>query len=96
MPILIKRPFFFRSLDSNSFIDAAINPDGVERPLLCGEVRVERRDGSSEWMMFATLETDGYEQWLGLSAGTWCNDSTKRDLSHDLSNRFVTDLVQQK
>lgn len=72
------------------------HPEGVERPLLCGEVQVEGAGASAEWMTFAALETrGGYEQWLGGTAATWCNDTTKRDLQRDLAPRFKQALVPQ-
>ena len=65
------------------------------RPLLCGEVQVEIRAGSTEWMKFATLETSGgYEQWLGRSADTWCSETTKRDLTRDLSERLAREVLR--
>lgn len=69
--------------------------DGVTRPILCGEVQVQGPDGSSTWMKFATLETSGgYEQWLGGSAATWCNETTERDLGRDLSDRLAREVVR--
>lgn len=71
------------------------HPDGASRPVLCGEIHVELPGGTPTWMKFATLETsDGYEQWLGGSAATWCNDTTERDLSRDLSDRLAREVVR--
>lgn len=73
------------------------HPEGVARPLLCGEAEVVRDDGAAEWLSFAALETrGGYEQWLGGSAGTWCNARTPVDRRIDFSRRFEDQLVREE
>jgi hypothetical protein len=70
------------------------HPEGVDRPVLCGEVQVDAAGGGRELIRFATLETrSGYEQWLGGSSDPWCKGNTTLDKSRDLSPRFESALV---
>jgi hypothetical protein len=43
---------------------------GDRRPILCGQFRPDGVD--SAWEQFVSLDTHGYEHWLGLSATALC------------------------
>jgi len=47
------------------------NSDGSRQLLLCGEALVTPEAGAT-WLPFATLQTGGYEQWLGGNAIALC------------------------
>ncbi|OEO32118.1 hypothetical protein VW23_000850 [Devosia insulae DS-56] len=47
------------------------NADGNQQLLLCGEALVTPEEGAT-WLPFATLQTGGYEQWLGGHATGLC------------------------
>jgi metallo-beta-lactamase class B len=66
-------------------------PNGARHYRLCGEFRSET--SSEGWIPFATLETSGYEQWLGAQAATYCRDSGLTWLAGDLSSRLQQRLV---
>ncbi|VAW46199.1 hypothetical protein MNBD_GAMMA02-1160 [hydrothermal vent metagenome] len=48
------------------------NSDGSTLFMLCGEFLVEETKGVFNWVDFATIKTDGYEQWLGAQAKGLC------------------------
>ena len=59
--------------------------------LMCGEFRTA--DSAADWELFATLRTEGYENWLGGSAAAYCRGSntildTNRDLAAALSAKY--------
>jgi hypothetical protein len=59
--------------------------------LMCGEFRTA--DNAADWQPFATLRTEGYENWLGSAAAAYCRGSnttldTKRDLATELGARY--------
>lgn len=62
---------------------------GEELYILCGQfVTADKQE-----IQFATIKNSDYEQWIGNSALTYCQDSkeisyTKRDLSTLLKNKF--------
>ena len=60
--------------------------------LICGEFRTA--DSAADWEPFATLRTEGYENWLGVSAVAYCQGSntvldTNRDLAAALSAQYL-------
>ena len=60
--------------------------------LICGEFRTA--DSAADWEPFATLRTEGYENWLGDSAVAYCQGSntvldTNRDLAAALSAQYL-------
>ena len=65
--------------------------NGSTMTLMCGEFRTA--DNATDWEPFATLRTDGYENWLGASAAAYCRGSntvldTNRDLAAALGRRY--------
>jgi hypothetical protein len=64
-------------------------PNGEELYILCGQFVTEDKKETQ----FATVKNSDYEQWIGNSALTYCQDSkeipyTKEDLSSELKNKF--------
>jgi hypothetical protein len=64
-------------------------PNGEELYILCGQFVTEDKQETE----FATVKNSDYEQWIGNSASTYCQDSkeipyTKEDLSLKLKNKF--------
>lgn len=58
--------------------------------VLCGEFMEQQKE---EWMPFATIKTEPYEQWLGRQALSICEDpaitfGNDKDLSKKLKNRL--------
>jgi hypothetical protein len=49
-------------------------PSGEKQDFLCGQFRVQERGQWGEWISFATIKTEGYEQWQGAQAATFCKD----------------------
>ncbi|MFM9865798.1 MAG: hypothetical protein ACKVRO_19560 [Micropepsaceae bacterium] len=65
--------------------------NGATVNLMCGEFRTA--DNAADWEPFATLRTEGYENWLGGSAAAYCRGSntvldTNRDLAAALSAQY--------
>jgi hypothetical protein len=53
--------------------------------LICGQFLVVDNQNNQEWVSFATIKTDPYEQWIGSNALAYCENSketsyTKTDL----------------
>lgn len=69
-----------------------IAPDGTRQYRLCGEFLPSQETGRADWTPFATLQTSGYEQWLGAQAESFCKPSgvtwEKEDLSSSLLSRL--------
>lgn len=58
--------------------------------VLCGELMEQQKE---EWMPFATIKTEPYEQWLGRQALSICEDpaiifENENDLSKKLKDRL--------
>ena len=51
------------------------NSDNSLMYLICGEFLAEEGAGTFVWVDFATIKTDGYEQWLGKQAKGLCQQS---------------------
>lgn len=68
--------------------------DGATQYLLCGEfLPAQQEQGKAEWMPFATIKTDPYEQLLGGQAAGHCQQSSivwddGEDLSSMLQSRL--------
>jgi hypothetical protein len=63
--------------------------NGEELYILCGQFVINDK----QKIQFATVKNSDYEQWIGNSASTYCQDSkeipyTKEDLSSALKNKF--------
>lgn len=68
------------------------NDNGGQSYMLCGQVRMGV-GAKEEWIDFATIKTDPYEQWLGGSATDMCAravtiSSDANDLSAALRTRL--------
>jgi len=68
--------------------------DGKEASYrLCGEFLPADRGDKAGWMFFATIKTDGYEQYIGDEISNFCATpkmvwDTARDISPELKTRF--------
>jgi hypothetical protein len=49
---------------------------GKEQYFLCGQFLPEQQDNRGEWTTFATVQTSGYEQWIGAQAEAFCQSSS--------------------
>jgi hypothetical protein len=80
-------PARFRGVRSGYFVNA----DGTRQYRLCGEFQPARGGGAAEWIRFATIRTDPYEQWLGGQAAPYCDSGMTwddGDLSSVLQSRL--------
>ena len=65
--------------------------ENLTMTLICGEYHI---DGATDrWDTFATLRTDGYENWVGGAAGTYCASpdtvlETNNDLAEVLNQQY--------
>ena len=71
----------------------ALTPDGAKQLMLCGQFLPAQGSGGAEWTTFTTIETSGYEQWLGAQAAGLCRRpsitwDSERDLSASLQSRL--------
>jgi len=74
-------------------VGRTIAASGEERYMLCGQFLPVREGVKAEWTLFATIETSGYEQWLGAQAAGYCQGSSVvwdkgDDLSASLQSRL--------
>jgi hypothetical protein len=60
------------------------NPNGEVQYFLCGEFLPAPKESTGEWRPFATIQTSGYEQWIGAQAAGFCNG--KSVILDDVSN----------
>jgi hypothetical protein len=63
--------------------------------LLCGKFMQTQGGVNAPWTPFVTIKTSGYEQWIGLQAAAFCQDSSvvwdsMGDLSSLLQGRLDT------
>jgi hypothetical protein len=70
-----------------------VTPDGTKQYMLCGQFLPERGKGKTEWTPFVTIKTSGYEQWLGVQAASFCQQSSiiweeQNDLSASLQSQL--------
>jgi hypothetical protein len=68
---------------------------GKTQYMLCGEFLPAPEGGRSAWILFATIKTSGYEQWIGAQAAGYCHGSTiiwdrVGDLSSSLQSRLAS------
>jgi hypothetical protein len=82
------QPLRFRDVRSGYAVTSA----GTKQYRLCGEFLPAPGSGTSEWTLFATIRTSGYEQMLGAQAVASCRQSSvrwdKEDLSSSLQSRL--------
>ena len=81
-------PLRFRDVRSGY----VMTPEGRKQYRLCGSFSAAPQSGDVEWTPFATIQTSGYEQWLGAQAVNYCTRSSvtwdKGDLSSSLQSRL--------
>jgi hypothetical protein len=67
-----------------------LTPESVKQFLICGEFKPLDDGADGTWSRFATIRTDGYEQWLGSQAGGICDRTSIvwEDPQEDLSGRL--------
>jgi hypothetical protein len=61
-------PVRFRDVSLGQVMDFS----GEEQYFLCGRFLPEQQDKRGEWTHFATIQTSGYEQWIGPQAENLC------------------------
>ncbi|MFZ4796981.1 MAG: hypothetical protein ACOYMA_05770 [Bacteroidia bacterium] len=71
----------------------SIKPNKEVLFILCGEFNTEENQNNIDWIHFTTIKNYDYEQWIGPSGLTYCENSTeipykKTDLSADLINHL--------
>ena len=84
-------PVRFRDVRIGHFV----TPSGKEQYMLCGQFLPAQEGGKAAWTPFATIKTDGYEQWIGAAAAGFCQDSSViwdnvGDLSSSLQSRLAS------
>ncbi len=66
---------------------------GATQLLICGEILQARATDAQDWIAFATIKMDDYEQWIGPSSDMFCKSPTvswypdidlTADMKHDL------------
>jgi hypothetical protein len=80
-------PARFRNVRSGYYVMA----DGTRQYRLCGEFLPAQQGGTAEWVRFATITTDPYEQWIGGQAAPFCDSAVtwdEGDLSSSLQSRL--------
>jgi hypothetical protein len=70
-----------------------IKPNKEILYILCGEFATDDNKNNIDWTHFTTIKNSEYEQWIGPSGLTYCENSTeilykKADLSIALTNRI--------
>jgi hypothetical protein len=74
-------------------IGHVMTPGGEARYRLCGQFLPAEEGARAEWTPFATIQTSGYEQWIGAQAAGYCQGSSiiwdnEGDLSSSLQSRL--------
>jgi len=81
-------PLRFRDVRSGY----VMTPEGRKQYRLCGSFSAAPESRDVEWSPFVTIQTSGYEQWLGAQAENYCTRSSvtwdKGDLSSSLQSRL--------
>jgi hypothetical protein len=67
--------------------------NGATRYIMCGEFLPVVKEGKAEWMAFATVKTDPYEQYIGSQSGSFCQkpafvQDSKADLAPQLQSKY--------
>ena len=70
-----------------------LSKDGTTLYMLCGQFLPAQGGDKAVWTAFATIQTSGYEQYLGPQAASFCQNSTVTmdtlgDLSSSLQDRY--------
>lgn len=74
-------------------IGHVMTPSGEAQYRLCGQFLPAPEGGKAAWTPFATIQTSGYEQWIGARAADFCQGSSfiwdkVGDLSSALQSRL--------
>ena len=69
------------------------NDSGERTYMLCGKFQTANQAAKREWVDFATLKTEGYEQWLGAQAAALCKNARSSHGSPDLSAALQSKLT---
>lgn len=74
-------------------IGHVMTPSAGKQYRLCGQFLPAQDEGRSQWMSFVTIKTSGYEQYIGVHAAGFCQDSSViwdkvDDLSSSLQSRL--------
>jgi len=77
----------------NVYFGQIFHKSGVTQNILCGEFFANLEGSNGIWTDFATVQTVGYEQWLGASSGQFCKHAearihAKNDLTSELKQRL--------
>jgi len=79
-------PVRFRDVRVGHFV----TPAGKTEYILCGEFLPALGGDKAEWTPFVTIQTSGYEQYLGPQAASFCkNPSVTMDAVDDLSSALL-------
>jgi hypothetical protein len=71
-----------------------LTPESEKQFLICGEFMPLEQGADGAWSRFATIGTNGYEQWLGAQAAGICDRATvvwedpQQNLSGQLQRAF--------
>jgi hypothetical protein len=73
-------------------IGYVMTPNGEKQYMLCGQFLAGEAEDKAKWTPFVTIQTSGYEQWLGDQAANRCKRPSiiwkKGDLATSLQSRF--------
>ena len=71
------------------------NGSGNYNYLLCGKFLATDKQGTKEWMPFATIQTSDYEQWLGGQASSYCLQRPIKWYKGDQSSALLKRILEQ-
>lgn len=79
----------------NVQIKYSIKPNNEILYFLCGQFATQDNLKNDEWIHFTTIKNTEYEQWIGLSGLTYCENSkeipySKTNLSTDIENKLLS------
>ncbi len=63
--------------------------------LLCGKFLPADKQGTKEWVPFATIKTGDYEQWLGGQASSYCLQRQIKWYKADQSRVLLKRILEQ-
>ncbi len=71
------------------------NGSGNYNFLLCGKFQPTDKQGTKEWVPFATIKTSDYEQWLGAQASSYCLQRPIKWYKGDQSSALFKRILEQ-
>lgn len=85
----ITKPIRFRDVK----VGFLMLPNQDRQYVLCGQFLEQQKEEGDQWMPFATIKTSPYEHWVGIQAGTFCDDpelmvQKDTDLSSALNSKL--------